>query len=180
MAIEKIRARMLRAAAALEIAGIDYAVVGGNAVAEWVGRVDETAVRFTRGVDILLHRQDLENAIEALAPHGFEYQTVFGVPMFIDGPDGTTSNAIHVLFSCEKIRDSDSFETPDLRLVESGNGFRVIDLESLVKMKLTAFRRKDQVHLEDMLNAGVIDPCWVEKLPRELADRLQFLIDNPE
>jgi hypothetical protein len=41
MAAEKVKQRLARSTAALEKAGVPYAVVGGNAVAEWVGRVDE-------------------------------------------------------------------------------------------------------------------------------------------
>ena len=55
-AVEKVRARLDRAVAALEGAGIPYAVAGGNAVAAWVSRVDEAAVRNTQDVDILLRR----------------------------------------------------------------------------------------------------------------------------
>jgi hypothetical protein len=55
-AIEKVRQRLFRAARALDQAGVPYAVAGGNAVAAWVSRVDEAAVRNTQGVDILLRR----------------------------------------------------------------------------------------------------------------------------
>ena len=54
LAVEKLQDRLRRAAAAFGQAGVPYAVVGGNAVAEWVGRVDEGAVRNTRDVDILI------------------------------------------------------------------------------------------------------------------------------
>jgi len=47
-------------------------------------------------------------------------------------------------------------------------------------MKLTSFRRKDQVHLSDMLEVGLIDVTWTKRLPPELAARLQSLIDTPE
>jgi hypothetical protein len=62
-AVEKVRDRLLRAANTLEQAGVPYAVAGGNAVAAWVSRVDEAAVRNTRDVDILLRRSDLEPAL---------------------------------------------------------------------------------------------------------------------
>src|SRR5207247_8254257 len=70
-AVEKVRERLLRATAALEKAGVPYAVVGGNAVASWVSAVDEAAVRNTRDVDILLRRSDLDAATAALAQAGF-------------------------------------------------------------------------------------------------------------
>jgi hypothetical protein len=44
-AVEEVRERLRRATAALEAAGVPYAVAGGNAVAAWVSRVDEAAVR---------------------------------------------------------------------------------------------------------------------------------------
>ena len=44
---------------------VPYAVAGGNAVAAWVSRVDEAAVRNTQDVDILLRRSDLSAAIAA-------------------------------------------------------------------------------------------------------------------
>jgi len=46
-AVEKVRIRLLRAATILEQAKVPYAVAGGNAVAAWVARVDESAVRNT-------------------------------------------------------------------------------------------------------------------------------------
>ena len=56
-AVEKVKERLKRLATALGQAGIAYAVVGGNAVAEWVGRVDATPPkRNTRDVDILIRR----------------------------------------------------------------------------------------------------------------------------
>jgi len=56
----------------------------------------------------------------------------------------------------------------------------VINLEPLVRMKLTAFRRKDQVHILDMIDVGLVDASWRDRLPPELAERLQTLLDNPE
>lgn len=47
MAAEKVKERLLRATKALDDAGVPYAVVVGNAVAEWVARVDEEAIRNT-------------------------------------------------------------------------------------------------------------------------------------
>jgi len=50
----------------------------------------------------------------------------------------------------------------------------------LLRMKLTSFRRKDQVHLQDMLEIGLIDAAWTSRFDGELRDRLQQLIDTPE
>src|SRR5205809_7259440 len=86
-AIEKVRQRLLRAARALEQAKVPYAVAGGNAVAAWVSRVDEAAVRNTQDVDIVLRRENLDAAREVMERAGFVYRHVAGIDMFLDGPN---------------------------------------------------------------------------------------------
>src|SRR5581483_394057 len=84
-AVEKVRERLLRATAALEKASLAYAVAGGNAVAAWVTRVDESAVRNTRDVDILIRREDFDAVKAALESAGFVYRHVAAVDLFLDG-----------------------------------------------------------------------------------------------
>src|SRR3989442_7184554 len=98
-AVEKVRQRLLRAAQALDQAHVRYAVAGGNAVAAWVSRVDETAVRNTRDVDIVLRRSDLPAARSALEQAGFVYRQAAGVDMFIDGPKAKARDAVHLVFA---------------------------------------------------------------------------------
>jgi hypothetical protein len=179
-AVERVRQRLLRAAAALESAGIAYAVAGGNAVAAWVASVDPSAVRNTQDVDILLRRADLEAARKALESAGFVYRHVSGIDMFLDGPDARARDAVHVVLAGEKVRPEYATAAPDVNESDKPDQFRVVALESLVKMKLTSFRRKDQVHLSDMLEIGLIDQSWVSRFSPELAARLQQLIDSPE
>ena len=90
-AVEKVRERLLRATAALENASIPYAVCGGNAVAVWVTRVDESAVRNTRDVDILIRRSDLDAVKTALLAAGFDYKHTAGLDLFLDGPSARLS-----------------------------------------------------------------------------------------
>jgi hypothetical protein len=179
LAAEKVKERLYRATAALERAGVPYAVIGGNAVAEWVGRVDEDAVRNTRDVDILLRRSDLEAAKAALAPAGFVYVRSFEVDMFLDGPNGRPTQAVHLIFAGETVRENDLAKTPDVSDSEPAAGYRVLTLESLVRMKLTSFRLIDQVHLQDLIGVGLIDNSWPARFPPELAARLQQILDNP-
>ncbi len=179
-AVEKVRERMLRATAALENAGVAYAVIGGNAVATWVGKVDEAAVRFTRDVDLLLRRADLEAAKSALAPAGFTFRHVRRIDMFLDGPDAKVRDAVHIVFAGEKVRESDVCPAPEITETEPSETIRVLRLDSLVRMKLTAFRDKDKMHLRDMLDVELIDATWIDRLPGELKERLQSLLDSPE
>lgn len=179
-AVEKVRQRVLRAASALEKAGIPYAVAGGNAVAAWVSRVDESAVRNTQDVDIVLRREDLEAAKAALAEAGFVYRHSAGIDMFLDGPGAKARDSVHVVFAGEKVRPDYPAPVPDVSESEATASFRVVALESLVRMKLTSYRRKDQVHLLDLLEVGLIDANWIERFPPELAARLQHLVDTPD
>lgn len=179
LAAKKVEERLKRSTAALEQAGVAYAVVGGNAVAEWVGRIDEDAVRNTRDVDILIRRSDLPAAKAALEPAGFVYCHNFGVDMFLDGPEGRPTSAVHLLFACEQVRIGDQALTPDVTESVPAAGFRVISLSALVQMKLTSFRDKDRTHLRDLIGVGQIDQSWPARLPPALAARLQEILDNP-
>jgi hypothetical protein len=179
-AVEKVRLRLDRAVAALEQAGIPYAVAGGNAVAAWVSRVDEAAVRNTQDVDILLRRDDLERAKTALAAAGFVFRHVKSIDMFLDGPGAKARDAVHVIFAGEKVSSDSLVPSPDVTEANTAGPFRVVDLEPLVRMKLTSYRLKDRVHLLDMIHVGLIDASWTTRFPAELAVRLQALLDNPE
>ena len=178
MAAEKVKQRLSRATRALDGAGVPYAVVGGNAVAEWVARIDDEAVRNTRDVDLLVRRADFAAARAALEAAGFVYQHLLDVDVFIDGPQGKASGGVHLLFAGEKVRAADEYPCPELDESERAAEFQVTALLALVRMKLTSWRLKDRVHLLDMIQVGLIDPTWPARLPPSLAGRLQSLLDN--
>ncbi|MBL8824580.1 MAG: nucleotidyltransferase family protein [Planctomycetia bacterium] len=181
-AVEKVRERLLRATQALEQAGIPYAVVGGNAVAAWVSRVDESAVRNTADVDLLINRSDLSAVTMALEQAGFRYRHGAGIHMFLDGPNAKARDAVHVLFAGEKVRQEYVSTSP--LVTESVTAqlanFKHIDLEALTRMKLNSFRDKDRMHLRDLISVGLLDQSWPARFEPPLAARLQELLDNPE
>jgi hypothetical protein len=179
-AVEQVRARLRRTAAALRDAGVHYAVICGNAVAEWVGRVDAAAVRNTQDVDILIRRADFETAKTAMTAAGFVYRHAASIDTFLDGPDAKARDAVHVLFTGEKVREDYLLPTPDVTESEEAEHFRVLSLEALVRMKLTSNRRKDQVHILDFIEVGLVDATWPQRFPPELAARLQHLLDTPD
>ena len=185
-AVEKVQQRLEKTARTLESAGIPYAVIGGNAVRAWVAQVDETAVRTTRDVDVLLRRQDFPAAVEAMERAGFIHRRIsslgqsVGLDVFLDEKGGKARDAVHVMFAGEKVKDDDLLPAPDVDEAEDIDAHRTIKLDALVRMKLNVFRDKDRMHLRDMLEVNLIDEGWVELLPAELAQRLQQLIDNPE
>jgi len=184
--IENVRVRLEKAANALSGLGVPYAVVGGNAVAAWVSRVDAAAVRNTRDVDILLRREDMDRAKAALESAGFVHRRVASLgkaaamDVFLDGPDAKVRDAIHILWAGEKAVPDAVEPTPELGLTELGDGFDLIPLEDLVRMKLISFRNKDRMHLRDLASVGLVDERWPARFPPTLGERLQVILDDPE
>jgi Uncharacterised nucleotidyltransferase len=179
-AVAKVRDRLLRATAALNQAGIPYAVVGGHAVASWVTTVDEGAVRNTRDIDLLVRREDLAVITAALERAGFLRAEVLDITMFLDGPGAKPSESIHLLFAGEKVRAEHPLPAPGLTTIDDPAGFRVITLEALVHMKLLSNRDKDRTHVRDLIGVGLIDRGWLDKLPPVLAERLRGILDTPD
>jgi len=177
-AVDAVRERACRAAAALESAGISYAVIGGHAVAAWVARVDVEAVRNTKDVDLLVRRADLPGVTKALEGVGFVYRNVADVDLFLDGPEGSVRSAIHLVFAGEKVRPGEVVTAPDVTESEPGPEFRIATLDALVRMKLTAFRLQDKVHLLDLVELGLIDEQLRDALPEPLAERLKELSET--
>lgn len=178
-AVESVRRRLLRTAAALRDDGIPYAIVGGHAVALWVSRVDAGAVRNTQDVDVLIRRADLDGAKRALGRAGFTHQMVAGVDLFLDGPDATPRNAVHVIFAGEKVHAHEPIANPAVDEAVETSEFRVINLDALVRIKLTAFRDKDRTHLRDLIEVRLVSDASLASLPPVLADRLKGLLDTP-
>jgi hypothetical protein len=180
LAVELVKQRLQRATAALESAGIRYAVVGGNAVAAWVSQVDPAAARNTVDVDLLVERTDFEKVKAALTSAGFIYRHAKSVDMFLDGPQGKPREAIHTIFAGEKVRAEYSEPAPVLTHVARHSSFNVLAFDALVNMKLTSFRDKDRTHLRDLIEVELLDSSWLDRLPTELAARLKELLDHPE
>ncbi|MDX1929608.1 MAG: nucleotidyltransferase family protein [Pirellulaceae bacterium] len=179
-AVEAVRQRLLKATKALESAKLPYAVVGGNAVAAWVSRVDRAAVRNTQDVDILIRRQDFDAVRQALESVGFVYRHLHGVDCFLDHSEAHPRDAVHIIFAGEKVKPNDLAPTSSVTDIVQGDSYNVLSLEGLVRMKLTSFRDKDRTHLRDIIEIGLIDASWTSRFQPELASRLQQLLDDPD
>lgn len=177
-AVSKVEELLKRTTQALDVAGVDYAVIGGNAVAAWVSTIDPDAVRTTKDVDLLVRRADLDRIAEALRPVGLEPAEMLGMTMFVRSENPSPKNAVHLIFANEPIRELDSVLAPDVAdAAPIVAGFRVIPLQELVQMKLLAFRLRDQMHLVDMLSIGLIDGTWAEEVPLELQPRFRQVLE---
>ncbi|MFQ5411225.1 MAG: hypothetical protein ACE5EC_02970 [Phycisphaerae bacterium] len=180
-AVEKVRERLLRTCRALEGAGVPYVVIGGNAVAVWVGSRDEGAIRNTKDVDVLLNRADLPSAEKAMSAAGFDMTEVEGLTMFLDRADPMPSRGVHILFAGEKIKPFDPYPAPPVvKGIRSPEGVDAIELRELLILKLIAFRDIDRVHIRDMIRVGLIDDALAEQIPTELRPRLEEIRADPD
>ena len=180
-AVEKVHQLLLRTCRTLETAGVPYVVIGGNAVAVWVGSKDEGAIRNTKDVDILLNRADLPRAEKAMSTAGFDMTEVNGVTMFLNQSDPMPSRGVHVIFAGEQIKPHDPHPAPPVvKGIRSPEGVDAIELRELLILKLIAFRRIDQVHIADMIRVGLIDDAIANQIPAELRPRLEEIRADPD
>lgn len=174
MAIERVEQQLRLIASALDAAGVRYAVIGGNAVATWVAAIDEHAVRNTKDVDILVDRASLAQIDAAVRGCGYYLDSVGDIPVLLEQSNPKPSRGVHLLIAGERVRATDVVTAPSVdRAVRSDRGYWVIDVASLLTMKLIAFRRHDQVHIEDMIRVGLITPEIRAQIPADLLGRFE-------
>lgn len=173
MAVERVERRLRRVTAVLDAAGIAYAVVGGNAVAAWVARADASATRATEDVDLLVRRADLERISAAMAGIGFQREDLRGMVLFLDPEELSRRAGVRLVWAGERVRPSHVSPAPTVEESEiDPEGFRILTLAALVRMKLTSYRDIDRVHIADLLSVGLIDQQMRAALPAELRARL--------
>ena len=90
-----------------------------------------------------------------------------------------SSDLVHVIFALERVGPRDEFASPDVTDSKMTKEFQVISLEALVRLKLIAYRDKDRTHLRDLIDVGLVDSTWPTRFPKELAGRLQAILDTP-
>jgi hypothetical protein len=132
---------LMAVAAALDGAGIAYALVGGLAVAVW------GAPRATKDIDLLVRPGDVEGAKAAVARCGF---VLPAQPMeFSDGMVVHRVSKVHdgalvtVDFLIVDGNLAGHFDAREARVVEGGRLW-VIGREGLIAMKVAAGRPQDQ------------------------------------
>ena len=123
---------------------------------------------------------DLPRAIAAFKAAGFVHSYTFGINTFADGPQGKAREAERIFFAGEPVKPADPPPAPELTAAQMLDGYRIVDLDRLMTMRLTAFRLKDRVHLLDMNDAGLIDAATLERVPPVLRPRLEDLLAYPE
>ena len=178
-AVEKVNERLRKTVRILEDAKVPYAVVGGHAVRAWVAQVDEAALRTTCDVNIMVRPSDFPAMKDAMLAAGFHHRNVSDLEMFVEHPEASARDAVHVVLVGKIERAGDS-PNPDIEPLARANDFQTVRLETLVFMKLNANRDKDRVHLRDMISLDLIDRSWPERYPEPLRSRLIEVLNDPD
>lgn len=172
--VDQLRDVVKRLDAALTGAGIRYQVIGGFAVFCHVDQIDPLAARLTRDVDVAIARQDLERIAQAAKSIGMQYRHVAGVDMLVDASAPKARSAVHLVFVKEKVRPGYTDPVPDIsHPIRAAEGILIAPVADLVRMKLTSFRMKDKVHIQDMDSVGLITPEIENSLSDALRERLK-------
>lgn len=173
MAVERVEQRLRLVTAALDKAGVPYAVIGGNAVAAWVARADPGATRSTKDVDLLVRREDDARVTRVMSALGFERHDLRRLVLFVDPAEPSRRSGVHLVWSGERVLPSYAHPAPTVdEAVIDPEGFRVLNLAALLRMKLTSARDIDRVHVADMIAVGLIDQAARSALPEDLRFRL--------
>lgn len=168
--------RLFELAATLEkafsAAGIEYRIVGGLAVYLYIEEADPDAGRLTRDVDLAVRRADLQRIAEAVKPFGLEYRRTAGIDMLVDREAPSAKRAVHLVFTGEKVRPEYEIPVPPFSESRTLRGLRLTPISDLIRMKLTSFRAKDEAHLKDLDEAGLITLAVEADLSPTLLARL--------
>ncbi len=171
--VEQLEDVTVRLASALETAGIPYQVVGGFAVFTHIDAVDPLGARLTRDVDITVDRDRLTEIATAVESAGFRYRHAAGLDVLVDAKEPKARSAVHIIFAPERVRPEYIDTVPGIAAPErSKRGYWIAPVADLVRMKLTSFRLKDKVHIQDLDSARLITPQIEAGLSDVLGARL--------
>jgi len=170
--VDKIFDLAERVEEAFSSAGLEYRIVGGLAAYLYVEESEPDAGRLTRDIDIAVRREDLRGIAEAVAPFGLQYRHVAGVDMLAPAGESSARRAVHLIFTGEKVRPEYPEPAPELGPCRRIRGLRLVPMADLVRMKLTSFRAKDEAHLKDLDEAGLIASEVEAGLTPALRERL--------
>jgi hypothetical protein len=160
--VDQLFEKMRRIHGALDAAGIPYRIIGGVAIFLHISERDPEKARMTRDLDLAVYRDDLQRITAAAERAGFRYRHAAGLDMLVEGANARAGSAIHFVFAPAPLSEP----------VRSAEGILLAPVADLVRMKLTSFRLKDKVHLQDLDSVGLITAEIEQSLPEHLRERL--------
>ena len=171
--VEQLFDVLARVTALLRQTGVEYRVVGGLSVFLHIAGKDPIRARGTRDIDIAVARADLGRIAGAAPSFGFRFRHAAGVDMLLDRERPREKSPVHFLFVREKVHPEDEVEVPDFSApAVTPQGVLLAPVADVLRMKLTSFRLRDKVHIQDLDGVGLITPEMEGGLPEGLRVRL--------
>ena len=170
--VEQVFDRIQQLHSLLTAAQIPYRIVGGMAVFIHVFERDPLQARLTSDVDAAVDRSSLPAVIEAARKAGWVFRHTAGFDMLIDEAQPKARSVVHLLFLHEKVRPDYADSVPASPPEKTSEGILIAPVADLVRMKLTSYRLKDRVHIQDLDSVGLITAEIEQQLPKLLLDRL--------
>ncbi len=161
--VEQLFERIQQLHAVMTAAGIPYRIVGGMAVFIHVFERDPLRARLTSDVDAAIERTELPRVIAAAEKAGWTFRHTAGVDMLVDETTTRARSAIHL-----QSAGTAPASMPD----HTQEGILIAPVADLVRMKLTSYRLKDRVHIQDLDAVGLITPEIEAHLSETLRNRL--------
>jgi hypothetical protein len=118
---------------------------------------------------VIVRREDVEKISKAAHAVGLEYRS----DMLVQADRPSARRAVHLVFAGERVKPEYPEPVPELGSYRSIRGLRLIPLPDLIRMKLTSFRAKDEAHLKDLDEAGLITSDVEAGLSPVLMERLK-------
>jgi hypothetical protein len=172
--VEQLLETVRRVSEALSRAGVSYRVIGGVAVFLHVYERDPLAARTTRDVDVAVDRTQLQAIMDAVRPFGFTHRHAAGVDMVVDARAPRARSVVHLVFVREKVRPEYVEAVPDFSPpTVTREGVLLAPVADLLRMKLTSYRLRDRVHIQDLDAVGLITPEVEAQLSDVLRARLR-------
>ena len=163
--VEQLFDRVRQLHRLLTAAGVPYRIIGGLAVFIHVYARDPLRARLTADVDAAISREHLTSVVAAAQTAGWVYRRAAGVDMLVDAEQPKVRSAVHLYFENEEMRSESPPDTTE-------EGIVLARAADLVRMKLTSYRLKDRVHVQDLDGVGLITSEIEAELPKLLRARL--------
>ena len=171
--LQKVTDLLSRARSVFESAGVEYRVVGGLAVLLHAENAHPDAGRLTRDIDVAIRRADLPPVASAAPEFGLQFRSDALTDLTGGGRE------VHFVFVGEKVRPEYVEPVPNFSTPVILRGTLVAPVADLVRMKLTSFRLKDQVHIQGLDELGLVTPDVEAGLSPFLRERLAHVRATP-
>jgi hypothetical protein len=171
--------REVAIAQALINAGISFALSGSNATYLWIASVEEAATRNFRNVEFIIERIDVERVIDVLA--GLNLTAALKIEHVLFRHDETHRDRwADQAIIADSLVGSNAIRAPRLNSICYIREMPVLSLPVLVAFQISRWQVDDQVDLRDLIDVGLHDAKWLERLRPEMVGRLEELLNSPD